>query len=154
MHLQFCGVKEHMAPLARKKSLLSETPPAQVIASHPDKGVLLASMCVWVTGNEASSRPGHLLAEQRWWWEGNPPASRPGALIDVCSHCRRGANALLHGHLLLTASPFPLKRVRSVHLDSAAEEREQPAHLPGKGILHNCSCSEKIGSWAKYFIRG
>lgn len=36
-----------MAPLARKKSLLSETLPhlkELVIASHPDKGVLPASM--------------------------------------------------------------------------------------------------------------
>lgn len=146
-----------MAPLTRKKSLLSETLSQLkelVIASYLDKGVLLASVCACVTGNEASSRPGHLLAEQWWWWEGNAPASRRGVLIDVCSHCQRGASALLHGRLLLSASLFPLTRVGSVHLDPAAEEGEQPAHLPGKGILYNCSFSEKIGSWAKYFICG
>lgn len=150
-----------MALLARKESLLSETLPQLkelVIASHPCKGVLLASLCraacVWVTGNQASSRPGHLLVEQRWRWEGNPPASRLRVLIDVCSHCRRGASALLHRQLLLIAFLFPLRRLKSVHLDPAAEEREQPAHLPGKGILHNCSRSEEIGSWAKRFICG
>lgn len=110
---------------------------------------------VWVTGNKASSRPGHLLEEQRWRWEGNPPASEPRVLIDVCFHCQRGTNAaLLHGKLLLCASLFPLRRTSSVYLDPAVGEREQPTHLPGKGILNNCSCSEEIGSWAKLFIRG
>lgn len=77
-----------MALLARKKSLLSETLPQfkeLVMASHPHKGVLLASLCwavcVWVTGNQASSRPGHLLVEQLWQWEGNPPASSLWVLI-------------------------------------------------------------------------
>jgi len=49
---------------------------------------------------------------------------------------------------------FPSRRTGSVYLDPAAEEREQPTHLPGKGILNNCSRSEEIGSWAKHFIRG
>lgn len=151
-----------MATLARKKSCLSETLPQLkelVIASHPHKRKLLASLCraacVWVTGNKASSRPGHLLEEQQWQWEGNPPASQPRVLIDVCFHCRRETNAaLLHGKLLLCASLFPSRRTGSVYLDPAAEEREQPTHLPGKGILNNCSRSEETGSWAKHFIRG
>jgi len=67
---------------------------------------------VWVTGNKASSRPGHLLEEQRRRWEGNPPASEPQVLIDACFHCRRGTNAaLLHGELLLCAS-LPLEKNR------------------------------------------
>lgn len=151
-----------MATLATKKSCLSETLALLkelVIASHPHKRELLASLCqaacVWVTGNKASSRPGHLLEERRWRWEGNPPASEPRVLIDACFHCRRGTNAaLLHAELLLSASLFPWRRTRSVYLGPAAEEKEQPTHLPGKGILNNCSRSEEIGSWAKHFIRG
>lgn len=104
-----------MATLARKKSCLSETLALLkelVIASHPHKRELLASLCqapcVWVMGNKASSRPGHLLEEQRWRWEGNPPASEPRVLIDACFHCRKGTNAaLLHAELLLSASLCP-----------------------------------------------
>lgn len=45
----------------------------------------------------------------------------------------------------------PPRRTGTVYLDPAVEEREQPTHLPGKGILNNCSRSEEIWELGQTF---